>query len=478
MPNGPQTFDYEPVVNTRRRPQAAPVSEAGVDVSPRARKRAEARPTASMPLLLRAERWGTRRAHAVSFAGLLVFTLVLYFRPQDYLPWLATAHIALLPAVFTLLAFLPSQLAAEGTLTARPREVSLVLLLVASAMLSVPLAISPQTALEAFWDACLKNALTFIMFVNIVRTERRLRVMLYVALAVTALLCVMAINDYRLGNLGAEGYRVAGKSTAAMFENTNDLGIHLVTMLPIALALLLGGRGLVRRALFGVCAGLAVVTLVLTFSRGAFLGLLASGALLAWKLGRRNRLLVFGAMGAVAVLFMALAPGEYWLRLASIFDPSLDRFGSSQARAGLLEHSLVAAIANPVFGLGINNFPLTSTRSQVSHNAYMQVASELGFAGAVVYTMFIVAPLKRLALIERETFAARRASKFYYLSVGLQASLVGYMVSSFFVSVAFYLYIYYLVGYAVCLRRLYVVAAAEGRAEHAPGARAALGPGY
>jgi hypothetical protein len=58
----------------------------------------------------------------------------------------------------------------------------------------------------------------------------------------------------------------------------------------------------------------------------------------------------------------------------------------------------------------------------------------------------------------------------------MQASLVGYMVSSFFVSVAFYLYIYYLVGYAVCLRRLYVVASAEGR--DAAGARPALGAVY
>lgn len=476
MPNGPQTFDYEPVVNTRRRPPLTPGREADGEVSPRSRKGSGGVRAASLPLLLRAERWGSRRAHAVSFAGLLVFTLVLYFRPQDYWAALATAHIALLPAVFTLLAFVPSQLAAEGTLTARPREVSLVLLLVASALLSVPLAVSPPAALEAFWDACLKNALTFIMFVNIVRTERRLRVMLYVAQAVTALLCVLAINDYRLGNLAAEGYRVVGQSTSGLFENTNDLGIHLVTMLPIALALALGGRGVLRKVLFGGCAALALVTVVLTFSRGAFLGMLASGALLAWKLGRRNRVLVFGAMGVTAVLFMALAPGEYWLRLASIFDPSLDRFGSSQARAGLLEHSLVAAIANPVFGLGLNNFPLTSTRSQVTHNAYMQVASELGFAGAVVYTMFIVAPLKRLRLIERETFAERRGSKFYYLSVGMQASLVGYMVSSFFVSVAFYLYIYYLVGYAVCLRRLYVVASAEGR--DAAGTRPALGAVY
>ena len=44
-------------------------------------------------------------------------------------------------------------------------------------------------------------------------------------------------------------------------------------------------------------------------------------------------------------------------------------------------------------------------------------------------------------------------TRFYYLSIGLQASLVGFMVSSFFGAVAYQWYVYYLVGYAVCLHR-------------------------
>ena len=57
--------------------------------------------------------------------------------------------------------------------------------------------------------------------------------------------------------------------------------------------------------------------------------------------------------------------------------------------------------------------------------------------------------------IADETFDARSHSRFYYLALGLQASLLAYMVSSFFLSVAYLWYVYYLVGYAVCLRRIY-----------------------
>jgi putative inorganic carbon (HCO3(-)) transporter len=496
MPNESRTFDYEPVIGSRPDAAREAVSEAwprrggarpddtrdgegqrgearhGEAQAGEGRQRGPAAEAASSSPLLRAEKWNLGRGHAVSFAGLLVFTVMLYFRPQDYWPWLAKAYVALVPAILTLVAFVPSQLAAEGTLTARPREVNLVLLLCAAAFLSVPLAISPPDALDALWESCIKNAITFIFIVNIVRTERRLAVMLWLALGVTALLSVTALNDYRLGNLTVEGYRVEGRSSGGMFENTNDLGIHLVTMLPIAVALGLSYRGLVRKLVFGACAALILATVVVTFSRGAFLGLLASGALLAWKFGRRHRLLVFGALAVTVVALLAAAPGEYWVRLASIFDPSLDRFGSSLARSELLKRSFVVTLANPFFGVGIGNFVLLSPRAQVTHNAYTQVSAEIGIAAALVYTMFLVAPLRRLRLIERETFAERRASRLYYLAVGLQASLVAYMVSSFFASVAFYLYAYYLVGYAVCLRRLHRARSAAGAQNQSAGGAA------
>jgi hypothetical protein len=43
----------------------------------------------------------------------------------------------------------------------------------------------------------------------------------------------------------------------------------------------------------------------------------------------------------------------------------------------------------------------------------------------------------------------------YFLSIGVQASIVTYMVSSFFAPVAYNWYAYYLIAYAICLRRIY-----------------------
>jgi O-antigen ligase len=103
----------------------------------------------------------------------------------------------------------------------------------------------------------------------------------------------------------------------------------------------------------------------------------------------------------------------------------------------------------------MGNFHIVSLREQVSHNAYTQVSAELGLPALVLYVLLMWAALKRLRQIERETLSAERRSPFYYLAIGLQASLIGYMVSSFFASVAFLYYLYYPVGYAVCLHFMY-----------------------
>jgi hypothetical protein len=199
-----------------------------------------------------------------------------------------------------------------------------------------------------------------------------------------------------------------------------------------------------------------MAAIVVTYSRGAFLGSVASLGFLAWKLGSRHRLAVFVWGTVIVGLFLVLAPGNYSIRILSIFVPGLDPVGSSIARQGELIRSLVVAIRHPLFGIGMGNYITEmSYTGLVTHNAYTQVASEMGMAALAVYTMFVVTPLKRLGQIVRETFASRSDSRYYYLAVGLQASLVGYMVASFFLSVAYLWYIYYLVAYAVCLRRMY-----------------------
>lgn len=413
-------------------------------------------------LVAQNESWLQRRSHFISFVLLFIFSIILYIRPYEFFPGLSSfTSMAFYTGVTMLAVFAFSQLSAEGNLTARPREINLVLLILLAALLSMPMAISWDDAWKTFSEMLIKTIVVFIVFVNVVRTEWRLKLLLLLVLAVSIYLSVNAINDYRLGlfqvgEIWSHDARIAGR-IKGLFENSNDLAMHLVTMIPIAVGLAFSKGGLFRKLVYMGGAAIMTAAVIVTFSRGGFIGLVAVVLLLVRRLGRKNKTLTTGALVFAVIMFLAMAPGAYSGRLSTIFSSSSDLTGSSSQRTEVLKQSVRVALRYPLFGVGIGCFPHKSPRNLVTHNAYTQVASEMGIAAMVVYILFLVHPLKRLRLIENESYEHSDRSKFYYLSIGLQASLVGFMVSSFFGAVAYHWYVYYLVGYAVCLHRLYII---------------------
>ena len=393
--------------------------------------------------------------HAFSYAALFIFTVILYARPGEFYPSPITASIALVAGLFTLALFVPTQFVLESRLSAPLREVNFVMLFGLLGALSIPLAINRFEAWHEFSGTFVRCIVMFVVIVNVVRTETRLKGLLFLALASAMWLSIDAINEYRLGLLTVDGYRAAGKG-GGIFGNTNDMALHVVTILPIAIALLFGSRGLVRRLLFGGCAIVMIAAVILSYSRGAFLGLVVVSIFLALKLGRKRRLEITLAVLGLTGALILLAPERYGVRLLSIFFPSLDPNGSADNRRGELFRSIYVALRHPFLGIGMGNYQTEmSYKGLVTHNSYTQVASEMGLAALFCYTTFIVSPLRKLARITRDTFVANDGSRFYYFALGLQGSLIAYMVSSFFLSVSYNWYVFYLVGYAVCLRRLY-----------------------
>jgi probable O-glycosylation ligase (exosortase A-associated) len=380
------------------------------------------------------------RGHAVSFAGLFVFTFLVYFRPYELYPslfWLSTS--AFWVAAVTLAVYVPTQLSLEGRLTIRPREVNAVLLLTVVGLMSVPLASNPPRAWAAWFDY-LKVVIMFIVMVNVIRTQRRLDSLIVLVFIVSFLLSVGAMNDYRLGNLGVKGDRIQGM-LGGLFSNPNDLALHLVTIIPLAIAMLRSTRSLLKKMLLAFLTLTMLGGVIATFSRGGFVGLVAITFVLSWKFARRYRAAVLGLGAIMIVMMLVIAPAAYLNRLSTSKDDS------AATRVDDLKRSLFIAARHPLLGVGMDNYEIYSNREKATHNAYTQVAAEMGLLALCLYLVFLVSALKSLRKIESST--ADR-SKFYYLSIGLQASLIGFMVNSFFASVAYLWYPYYLVGYSVC----------------------------
>lgn len=398
--------------------------------------------------------WKTRRGHGITFVILFLYTTLAFFRPYELSPALAwTAWLPFSVAVIMLAVFIPTQFALEGKLTARPREVSLLGMLCVVALVSIPLAISPQNSWTTFTSLLLKIVIVFTIMINVIRTERRLKIMLLLAISAALLMSASALtNTSAVGELSARA-RVAINNN--MFGEPNGMALYLVTMMPIVIAWLMIARSFLIKAILGVCTFLMMAGVFATFSRGGFLGLTCAGLMLGWKLGRRHRLMLVIGIVLVVVASVVLVPSGYENRLASIVDPTLDTVGSFSSRQAVLIRSITIALKRPIWGVGIGNFPLFSIHSQGTHNTYTQLASEMGFLALVIYLAFLWHAFKRLRNVERETLTQGGKSRFYYLAVGFQASLAGFAVSTFFLHFAYEPNIYFLVACIVCFHEIY-----------------------
>ncbi|HEY0376139.1 MAG TPA: O-antigen ligase family protein [Pyrinomonadaceae bacterium] len=504
MPYNSTPFDYEPVTGRGKKASGerelddvfsaprARAPEAAFEGDAPARRlqdesSAEAAPSvgngggasgANARPAVKKEGWASKRGHAVSFIGLFLFTVVLCFRPYELFDALKSfTSLAFWIAAATVAVFIPVQLGLEGTLTAWSREVKLVLLLALLGLVGVPLALAPPEAWATFIEF-LKVVLMFVVMMNVIRTVGRLKALIFLGLAAGSVMSVAVLADYNAGVFKLYGQRVEGL-IGGMFGNPNDMALYLIMMVPLAVAMLLAARGLFKKIVYGACALLMSAATMVTFSRGGFFGLVCVFLVLVWKLGRRNRLSVIACSLLAGGLMMALLPGGLVERLSSMFGSGdSEAAGSAVSRWALLLRSLWISVRHPLLGVGMGNFHMVSIREQVSHNAYTQVSAEMGVAALVIYVMLLLTALRRLRQVERETLNERRDARFYYLAVGLQASLIGYMVSSFFASVAYLYYVYYPIGYAFCLYVIYHSSREGAAAKVLRGVAAGRGAGF
>lgn len=406
---------------------------------------------------------GSALAHRYTYAAVFLFTLILYFRPHEaYTGIPLLADIAFWSAAITLLVYIGSQLNYSGSLSSLSPEVKCALFLALLGLLSVLIARDPTLAWNTFSDPFIKVMAVFIVLANVLTSEQRIRGLMWLGIAIGGYLSYQTYELYNQGIFSVEGYRVT-PDFGGMFGNPNDMSIHLAMFIPIAFALGAASRNLVFKVISFSIAVFMSVAIALTQSRSGFLGLLAVGAALIWKLGRGRRIKAGLAAVAFATVFIALAPGNYGTRVLSIFVPSLDVTGSSDGRRESLDRSILVTLRNP-WGIGIGNTPIVGFRNLETHNAYTQVSSELGVAGLAAYLVLLIYPLRRLSRMEGEMSKSGDRSALYFMVVGTHVAIIGYMVSSFFASVAYQWYVYYPIAYAVGLRSIYesrVAAAAD-----------------
>jgi putative inorganic carbon (hco3(-)) transporter len=430
-------------------------------------------------LPLRSGAGAPRGKHWLAFAGVYLFTLMLYARPNDLFP-IGDFPLVKIVALSVLTIYVLSKVTAGDRLSVWTLEMTMLMVIAFLGLLFAPIAASPKDSVDTLTDPFLKTVIIFTLMVNLIDTRQRMLSLWKLVVVCGAGLGVGAIRSYMRGEFTVRGLRIEGL-VGGMFGNPNDLATALDILLPFAVAITLASKGLARLFYLG-CAAILTVGVLVTLSRGGFLGLMATGGVLLWKLGRGRRLKTILATGLICGILFAVLPGGYGARIATIFNNEQDKEGSAQQRRELMERATSIAISRPIVGVGMGNFHIYSISEKEAHNAYLEIAAELGVMGLIAYLIVILAPLRSLRRIERQTRDMRSKSEreMYGLSVCIQASFIAYIVCSFFASIQYLWYLYYTAAYAVALRQIHAaekmeISSPNNQTPAAPGAKITRG---
>ncbi len=247
---------------------------------------------------------------------------------------------------------------------------------------------------------------------------------------------------------GSGGERLDGVGGPDV-NDANTLGMQLATAAVLGAVQVLSGP-LWKRGLVVICMPFILNGLVLTQSRGAFLGLAAGGCALFF-LAPKGRRSIIGFMGAAGVvLFLALASQTFWERMQTIqVVEGQEREKSAESRLIIASAQLKMFAANPM-GIGHRGTAALSrqyipeeylakeegvaeeNRQRSSHNTSLSILVEQGIVGAVIYIMLIRLAFKRvLSLRSGDSTDAERA-RISMLAAGIGGSLVVVLVAGQF----------------------------------------------
>jgi len=247
----------------------------------------------------------------------------------------------------------------------------------------------------------LKVGLLTIVFVyfciileNAVATRRQLDRL--AQLMVLAAACVALYGIYQY--LFQTGYQSKAWVDSDMFssitfrvsstlQNPNMLGQYFILTIPLGGACLLSAKTWGKRIFWLVCCGLLALSMLLTFSRGAWLGLLFAGAAFVVLLNPR---LILLAPVALAILYFVL-PDAIVSRFTSIGDLT-DNSTSYRlyiwfGTLAMLKDYWLCGIGpgDTAYNLVYPAYSYSGVEAPHSHNLFLQIVCDAGITALLVF---------------------------------------------------------------------------------------------
>ena len=299
--------------------------------------------------------------------------------------------------------------------------------------------------------------MTFLM-IRLTTSKERLR---YLMLVTALCFGVLAIKGGVFGIMTGGQYRVFGPPDSFIADN-NDFGLAMNIALPMLFFLGRDEKNKKLRMLLQISVVFGVMSVLLTYSRGALLGL--GVVLVGLAVKTRHKFLAGFSLAMLALLVMSFAPQAWSDRMNNFFAGNLDQ--SAEQRLASWGFAWNLAKEFPITGGGLQTFTpqLFSRYSETQvpggfassgpHSIYFQVLGEQGFVGLGLFLALIAScwfSLRRMRRLSRRLPFLQWAEPYTHM---LEVGLLGFMVSGAFLGRAYFDLFFQLVAATIILRIL------------------------
>lgn len=232
------------------------------------------------------------------------------------------------------------------------------------------------------WKNYVEMMLIFFIAASAIRTPKQM--VLLIALMLSSVVVVNRSYHGVVGDRDLSQYSDSLREAGALgYAGENGMGAFQAEMAIFFIGLACFIKNTVRRVvLFGV-AITCVYCLLLTFSRGGYLGFLVG--LLVLGIIRERKLLI--VLAILLVSWQALVPNAVRERVLMTYqqDGSLD--SSAEERVTIWQDALDVITRNPLLGTGFDTYAYMGRVGAYkdTHNYYLKVFLELGFIGLAVF---------------------------------------------------------------------------------------------
>lgn len=398
------------------------------------------------------------------FVGVLFWAWISYFNPQDFTWGLASripiGYLVAIPTLiglpFTKLKQLPPLTIQTGLLAA---------LWLWFCLTSVNVFISPELkhhSVDTLDSLRLFTKMMLMLLVALVLITdfKRFR-WWYLVTAGSFALFALKIAVWGVATGGQ--YRAYGPRNSMIYDN-NDFGLAMNMVLPMFVGIARTEQSRVLRWCFWAAVPTGILAVILTYSRGALLGLVA--ALLALVMKSKRRWLALVAAVVLGFGVFAVAPGKWIERMQTLRNTKEDQ--SAQARFHSWRFSYRLFRDHPILGGGFNTFTpelyahynLLADRVQGPHSIYFEVLAEQGLPGFALFLTLGAScwwscrNLARTFMRHAESGGLAECVNMAEYANMLRLSIIPFFVSGAFLGLA-YFDLYYQVAASVILLKKY-----------------------